>query len=140
MKRNFIAAFALVFFLGGCAGDRKLPRQEGSADMKAALEALQEGKGRIISAESGHGRLTLMIDVVNKIKKAHIVGYGYVGKAVARLLHDTGYAVYIYDTESVECSWAAGIHTGDNLKEPLDWSMFQRNYLISLAEMDLVPG
>ena len=39
MKRNFIAAFALVFFLGGCAGDRELPRQEGSADMKAALEA-----------------------------------------------------------------------------------------------------
>ncbi len=87
--------------------------------VKAALEALQEGKGRIISAESGHGRLTLMIDVVNKIKKAYIIGYGYVGKAIARLLHDTGYAVYIYDTESVECSWAAGIRIGGNLKELL---------------------
>ena len=44
-----------------------------SEAVKAALEALQEGKGRIISAESGNGRLTLMIDVVNKIKKAHIL-------------------------------------------------------------------
>ena len=39
MKKFLIAAIAIVTILGGCTGNKELPRREGTDDMKAALEA-----------------------------------------------------------------------------------------------------
>ena len=39
MKKSLIAAIAIVTILGGCTGNKELPRREGTDDMKAALEA-----------------------------------------------------------------------------------------------------
>lgn len=87
--------------------------------VEAALDAMKEGKGRIISVDAGHGRMEIMIDPVNRIKRAYIIGYGYVGKAIADTLHSVGFALYIYDIRPVDCPFAAEVHTGDDWKSIL---------------------
>ena len=72
--------------------------QVESQAVELALECLRTGRGRLVSVNAGRGKVTIMIDVVNRIKKAVVIGYGHVGKAVARLLHETGYAVTVCDT------------------------------------------
>ena len=82
--------------------------------IRAAVEAIRDGRRRKLEAAAGKGRVTLMIDPVNKIRKAYIIGYGHTGKAIAETLHSIGYALYIYDINPVECPSAAEIHTGEN--------------------------
>lgn len=89
------------------------------AAIKASLEAISEGKGRIIDVSTGRGSVKLMVDVVQKAKRAYIIGYGHVGQAVAKALHSVGYAIYIHDTAPVECPWAAGVRVGGNWNEVL---------------------
>ena len=88
--------------------------------VKAAIGAMREGKGRVIAVDTGQGEMKLMIDAVNKIKRAYIIGYGYVGEAIARTLHSVGFAVYIYDIRPVDCPFAAEIHTGEDWKSVLE--------------------
>ena len=84
--------------------------------VKASTEAMREGRGRIISVDSGHGRMELMIDVVNRVKRAYVIGYGHVGKKIAETLHSVDFALYIYDICPVDCQFAAEIHTGSDWK------------------------
>ena len=84
--------------------------------VKASIEAMREGRGRIISVDSGHGRMELMIDVVNRVKRAYVIGYGHVGKKIAETLHSVDFALYIYDICPVDCQFAAEIHTGSDWK------------------------
>lgn len=78
-----------------------------SQAVELALECLRTGRGRLASVNAGRGKITIMIDVVNRIKKAVVIGYGHVGKAVARLLYETGYAVTVCDTRPFDCPFAA---------------------------------
>ncbi len=87
--------------------------------VKASLEAIEEGEGRIIDVSTGRGSVKLMVDVVNKAKRAYIIGYGYVGRTVAKTLYSVGYALYIYDINPVDCPFAAETHTGRSWSEIL---------------------
>ena len=98
--------------------------------VKAAIEAMREGKGRMVAVDTGHGEMKLMIDTVNKIRRAYIIGYGYVGEAIARTLHSVGFAVYIYDIRPVDCPFAAEIHTGEDWKSVLDGMVLSRARII----------
>lgn len=89
------------------------------AAIKASLEAISEGMGRIIDVSTGRGSVRLMVDVVKKAKRAYIIGYGHVGQAVAKALHSVGYAIYIHDIAPAECPWAAGVRVGGNWNEAL---------------------
>lgn len=89
------------------------------AAIKASIEAIKCGKGRIIDVSTGRGIVRLMVDVVNKAKRACIIGYGHVGRAVASVLHSVGYAVYIYDVNPVDCPFAAEVHAGSTWDEIL---------------------
>ena len=65
---------------------------------EAALQCIAEGKSRMIAIPvRDKGEMSVMIDVVNRIRKAYIIGFGHVGQAVAGCLYRLGYAIYIYD-------------------------------------------
>lgn len=49
--------------------------------IRAARDAIAEGKGRRISVDTGKGVFELMIDVVNPVRRVYIAGYGHVGRA-----------------------------------------------------------
>ena len=128
--------FALVTVIGT---DGIIPRKAGrmlvSADgrfwstvgghliedeaVKASLEAIHEGRGRRIAVDTGKGSMELMIDVVNQERRAYIIGYGHVGRALAQTLHSIGFSVHIFDIRPFECGWAAETHAGDCWKDIL---------------------
>ncbi len=62
-----------------------------------AVEAIREGKNRVVSVKAGKGEARVMIDVIKAKKDVHIIGFGHLGQAMARLFHTLGYAVYTYD-------------------------------------------
>ena len=65
---------------------------------EAALQCIEDGRSRMIAISvRDKGEMSVMIDVVNRIKKAYIIGFGHVGQAVAGCLYRLGYAIYIYD-------------------------------------------
>ncbi|MBO8436899.1 MAG: EF2563 family selenium-dependent molybdenum hydroxylase system protein [Spirochaetes bacterium] len=84
-----------------------------------ALEAIKAGMGRKIAVNSGRGTVELMIDVVKAPKRAIVIGYGHVGKAISKTLYEIGFALYIYDTRAVECPFAAEVHVEDSWEEVL---------------------
>ena len=86
----------------------------------AARDAIAEGKGRRISVDTGKGVFELMIDVVNPVRRVYIAGYGHVGRALSDLLHEVGFAVYLYDLNAISCDYAAECHTGKSWKEVFD--------------------
>ena len=88
--------------------------------IKAARDAIAEGKGRRISVDTGKGVFELMIDVVNPVRRVYIAGYGHVGRALSDLLHEVGFAVYLYDLNAISCDYAAECHTGKSWKEVFD--------------------
>ena len=81
--------------------------------VQAACHAMQEGRSRRITVDSGNGSMELMIDVVNPVKRAYIIGYGNVGKALAGLLHSIGYELHIFDIRPFSCDYAAESAVGD---------------------------
>ena len=99
----------------GTIGGHRVEEQARSA----ALDAMEKGEGRLVEVDSGKGRMTLMIDVVNRIRKVHVIGFGHVGRCVAEMLHSVGYAVYVYDIRPLECTYAAQVRTGENWKDVL---------------------
>ena len=127
--------FAIVTIIGANAvvprrSGRMLVDEEGgivstvgghlieSKAVEAAVAAIREGRGRRLSVQMPSGEVELMIDVVNPIKKACIVGYGHVGQALAPLLFSVGYAVYIYDIHPVgDVPFAAEVHVGGSWQE-----------------------
>lgn len=88
--------------------------------IRAARDAIAEGKGRRISVDTGKGVFELMIDVVNPVRRVYIAGYGHVGRALSDLLHEVGFAVYLYDLNAISCDYAAECHTGKSWKEVFD--------------------
>ena len=96
----------------------------------AACQAIREGRSRRISVDTGKGSMELMIDVVNPVKRAYVIGYGYVGKALAAMLHSVGYELHVFDIKPFCCDSAAEARIGGSWQEILSglvldrWSAF----------------
>lgn len=129
--------FAIVIITGYC---RTVPRRSGrmivTADGRTygtvgggcverkaeaeALEAIREGKGRNITADTGKGEVYMTIDVPFSGRTLHVIGSGHVGLEIARLMYSCGYSVRIYDINPDVCfENAASVTVAENWEEAL---------------------
>ena len=107
-------AFALVTIIGTKG---RVPRKEGRMIVlpdgssegtvgggvaeqqarEAAVNALQDGKGRRVTVTTGHGEVELYIDVPVQDRRIIIVGSGHTGSALARLFRQIGWNVQVLE-------------------------------------------
>lgn len=93
-------------------------RIEEEVAREAAI-CLKEGRGRSVTVAAGHGEVDIMIDPVNTSKRAIIIGFGHVGRAVAESLWRVGYEIDVCDLVDVDCPFASHIHTGEDWQRAL---------------------
>lgn len=67
-----------------------------------ALLALSSGKNRCISESTGLGVVEMVVDVASPKRKALIVGYGHVGRAIADILFGCGFSLDICETAAID--------------------------------------
>lgn len=79
-----------------------------------AVKAIRRGSGGVVEVENGRsgGRISLMIDVVNPVRRAYILGFGNVGRSIAQVLHSVGYEIHIYDAAGADCPFACEVRVG----------------------------
>lgn len=88
--------------------------------VEAAVRAIATGEGVQLAVDCPKGRMMLMIDVVNRSRKVHVVGFGQVGRCVAETLYGVGYAIYVHDIRPVDCPYAAGVKVSDSWSGALE--------------------
>lgn len=133
-KRNL--PFALVTITGFCG---VVPRQTGRMLVtetgecfgsvgggeierrakREALDALKRGENRVVEIKTDIGKVSMVIDVASKKRRAVIVGYGHVGRAIFDLLFGIGFSIDIVDVNEVDEERAENIYRSENAKTGL---------------------
>lgn len=80
--------------------------------IEEAVEAIRTGRNRNVEIDNRHGKIEVLVDVVNRLKKVFIIGYGNVGAALASCLHYAGFETIVYDQRPFECPFASECHVG----------------------------
>jgi len=88
--------------------------------LEEALHALEDGRNRCFSCSTGLGEVEMVVDVASRRRRALIVGYGHVGRAVAEILFSCGFSLDICDTERVEERRAENIFIAGTLAEAIE--------------------
>ncbi len=140
-RRNL--PFALVTITGYSGtvprkSGRMLVREDGSTfgsvgggdverrAIEAALESLFDGKNRNISENTGLGVVDMVVDVAMRRRRALIVGYGHVGRAIADLVYSCGFSIDICETESVDEKRAEHIYVAPTMVEAVKMAKTDR--------------
>lgn len=104
----------LVTDSGECFGSVGGGNAESTA-VRTALLAIEDGMNRNISVESDLGVVDMVVDVASRRRRALIVGYGHVGRAIADTLFSCGFSISICETESVIEERAKCIYTSSTM-------------------------
>ncbi|MCR5732774.1 MAG: EF2563 family selenium-dependent molybdenum hydroxylase system protein [Sphaerochaetaceae bacterium] len=94
--------------------------------LKEAEKALEHGENRNIKVQTGLGVVSMVIDVASAKRRAVIVGYGHVGRAIFDLLYSCGFSIDIVEVGEIKEERAEHIYLAKTAVDALRLATIDR--------------